>query len=66
MTFQVLGVGMISLSVAVGVVWVFQAGLMILDGGDGEQQEWWKMVETTETIRKAADNWDGQWGNSVW
>jgi hypothetical protein len=46
MTFQVLGAGMISLGVAVGVTCVFHAGLMILTvavvvdgdggGGDGE------------------------------
>jgi hypothetical protein len=53
MTFQVLGAGMISLGVAVGVACVFHAGLMILttavavdrdrdrggsgDNGDGER-----------------------------
>jgi hypothetical protein len=33
MTFQVLGAGMSSLSVAAGVAQVFRAGLMILNGG---------------------------------
>jgi hypothetical protein len=36
MTFQVLGVGMSSPSVAAGVAWVFRVGLMILDGGSSD------------------------------
>jgi hypothetical protein len=46
MTFQIWGVGMISLGVAAGVVWVFCVGLMILGGsGDDENN---KTVKTAE------------------
>jgi hypothetical protein len=72
MTFQDLGVGMISLGVAAGVACVFRVGLMILttavavDGGrdDGngndENDKAVKMAETAETMREVADNGNGR------
>jgi hypothetical protein len=73
MTFQDLGVGMISLGVAVGVTCAFRVGLMILtmavavdrDGGgggddsDGNDKNN-KVVKTAETVREAADNGNGR------
>jgi hypothetical protein len=53
MTYQVLGAGMISLGVVVGVACIFCVGLMIF------RWRWWVEAETVNN--ENGEKWQRQW-----